>query len=112
MLLDAAVITEEDDLATFGVVPVDEDGEETPQRVFLPTELWEQLSEIAKFESDIRKTIGLKAYSRAKLLRFVLSLYVREYWPGVGGRPTSKAEWKRMAKREADRRLAEREGKK
>lgn len=98
-----------DDLATPGLFPSDSEEEGVGQKIYLPQSMWEGLTEVAAFETEIRKFAKSKQYSRAKLIKYVLGRYLAEYWPGVGGKPENAAEAKQMAKREADRRLAEAE---
>lgn len=94
-------------LATPGFFPEEKIEEDVRQGVFLPGAHWDELAAIAKFETEIRRSLGLKSFSRARLLKHIVARYIADYWPGVGGKPTSQQESRAMAKREAERRLEE-----
>lgn len=67
----------------------------TDKKVFLLDELWERLSETAKFHTDTYESMGEReVVSRNDWIETELEWAEESFWKPLGGRPTSPADRK------------------
>lgn len=75
----------------------------TDKKVFLLDELWERLSETAKFHTDTYESMGEReVVSRNDWIETELEWAEGQFWKALGGRPTSKSDRAEKLKKYAE----------
>lgn len=73
------------------------------RRVFLDPSLWEELSDVAEFHSEVFAAMGAQEkVSRNDLIESFLTWAMESYWEDKGGRPISREDREKKVRRSAE----------
>lgn len=94
------------------VKPVEGLGKRPAKSVLLPENIWLELDEIAKFQTDALCGPGQRPISRNAVITQFLQWSINKFWSGLGGRPDGNGDRSRKIRKYAVSMMEVRENKK